>query len=195
MGQPRSELVAVGGAYDYALVGEKAEEVRSAAEKIRRLLRKTLESIIAIGNELLAVKALLPHGQFLHWLKTEFAWQRSAAYNFLSVAARFKVPIIGSLPIQPTAAFLLAAPSVPDEARQTAIARAQAGERITLTVAREIVAEVRAGKMRPVAAEQFRRRIAKLLQRYREELHPGNRAELARELPAFAAELEENVPC
>jgi len=99
------------------------------------------------------------------------------------------------LPIQPTAAYLLAAPSVPDEARQTAIARAQAGERITLTVAREIVATVRAGKARPVAAEQFRRRIAKLLQRYREELHPGNRGELARELRAFAAELEENVPC
>ena len=48
----------------------------------------------------------------------------------MSVAEKFKSAKIADLPIQPTAAWLLAAPSVLDKARQKAVEKAEAGEEI-----------------------------------------------------------------
>jgi hypothetical protein len=58
-----------------------------------------------------------------------------------------KTKMIADLAIRPTAAYLLAAPPAPDEARRTAIERADVEEQITTAVAREILAETR--KKRP----------------------------------------------
>ena len=76
-------------------------------------------------------KEALPHGQFGHWLKAEFGWSKRIARNFMSVAERFgpKAQVIADLTIQPTAAYLLVAPSIPDEDREKATERAQAGSR------------------------------------------------------------------
>src|SRR5947208_15313192 len=84
----------------------------------------------------LAVKEALEHGHFGPWLKAEFGWGERTAQNFMSVAERFKFAKIADLPIQPSAAYYLAAPSVPDEARQQAIERAEAGEEINTAVAK-----------------------------------------------------------
>src|SRR5437660_559657 len=140
--QPKGELVVLG--FDYSpLEAKVAEKVRSSAEAIRQQVRNTLENAIKIGQELLDVKEALPHGQFLPWLRAEFQWAERTAYNFISVAERFKLATIANLPIDPTAAYLLAAPSAPDEARQNAVQRAEAGEQITTAVAKEIAAESR----------------------------------------------------
>jgi hypothetical protein len=64
----------------------------------------------------------------------------------MSVADRFKLATLASLPIQPTAAYLLAGPTVPETAREVAIERAEGGEQITPSVAKEIVAELRKKK-------------------------------------------------
>jgi hypothetical protein len=56
------------------------------------------------------------------------------------------------LPIQHSAAYFLAAPSVPDEAREKAVEKAEAGEEITFAAAREIVAEAR---KKSCMADQF----------------------------------------
>jgi hypothetical protein len=61
--------------------------------------------------------------------------------------------MISDLGIQPAAAYLLAAPSTPDEARQAAVERAQPGERITTAVAKEIVATSRK-RQRPGAGRR-----------------------------------------
>jgi hypothetical protein len=45
--------------------------------------------------------------------------------------------------VRVAAAYLLAAPSAPDEAREQAVKRAEAGEKVTTEVAREILAEAR----------------------------------------------------
>jgi hypothetical protein len=66
-----------------------AERVRSSAEAIRQQVRNTLESAIKIGQELLAVKEALPHGQFLPWLRAEFGWAERTARNFMAVAEQF----------------------------------------------------------------------------------------------------------
>ncbi len=83
--QPKGDLVVVGFNYDL-LETKLADKVRSAADRIRERVKKTVEDIIEVGNDLLAVKEALPHGQFLPWLKAEFGWSERSAQNFMSVA-------------------------------------------------------------------------------------------------------------
>jgi len=193
--QPKGELVVVG--FDYSpLEPEMAKEVRETAARIREKVKKTVQDIIEVGNDLRAVKDSLPHGQFNAWLKAEFGWGERMAQNFMSVADRFgaKTEIIADLTIQPTAAYLLAAPSVPDEARQAAFERAEAGEKITTSVAREIVAETRKKKrprrQKTVPTEKLAMRLVKVLDRYRERWNQKELAEFARHLREFADALE-----
>src|SRR5690348_9369252 len=105
---------------------------------------KTITEIIEVVNDLLAVKEALEHGQFGPRPKAEFGWSERTARNFMAVAKQFgKAAKTAALPIQPSAACLLAAPAVPDEARQVAVEKAEAGEEITVATAREIVAEAK----------------------------------------------------
>jgi hypothetical protein len=52
--QPKGELV-VGFNYDL-LETKLADKLRNAADRIRERIKKTIEDIIEVGNELLAVK-------------------------------------------------------------------------------------------------------------------------------------------
>jgi hypothetical protein len=164
--QAKGELVILG--FDYSpLESQVAEKARSTAERIRERLKKTLEDLIGVGSDLLEIKKELPHGQFGAWLKAEFGWSERTAQNFMSVAERFKSAKFAELPIQPSAAYLLAAPAVPDEARQVAIEKAEAGEEITFTTAKEIVAEAKK-KRKPrrrkaVPTEKLGLRLIKVL--------------------------------
>jgi hypothetical protein len=82
--------------------------------------RRTLRNLIAVGNDLLAVKEVLPHGHFGPWLRAEFGWTERAAQHFMTVAQRFgpKSEIISDLRIDPTAAY----PYAPEELNQRTIA-------------------------------------------------------------------------
>ena len=189
----KGELVVLG--FDYSPLDTKiAEKARSAADRIRERLKKTMEDLIEVGTDLLAVKEALPHGQFLPWLKAEFGWSERTAQNFMSVAERFKSAKFAELPIQPSAAYLLAAPAVPDEARQVAIEKAEAGETITFTTAKEIVAEAkkkrRPRRQKSVPTEQLGLRLVKVLERYKQKWKPDDLAELARQLREYADALE-----
>jgi hypothetical protein len=165
-----------------------------AADRIPERVKNTVEDIIEVGNDLLDVKEALPHGQFLPWLKAGFGWSERSAQNFMSVAEKFKSAKIADLPIQPSAAYFLAAPSVPDEARQVAVEKAEAGEEITFAAAREIVAEARKKKrprrQKPVPADKLAGRLVNVLERYRDRWDPKEFAELARQLREFADSLD-----
>jgi hypothetical protein len=193
--QPKGELVVASG-FDYSLVGEAADRVRSSAEKIRRTVQKTLDDLIEVGQELLAVKEAVGHGHFGAWLRAEFGWTERTAQNLMSVAERFgsNPKLISDLTIQPTAAYLLAAPSVPDEARQVAVEKAEAGEEITTAVAKEIVAEAkkkrRPRRQKPVPTDKLALRLVRSLERYKERWNPDDLSELARQLREFAEALE-----
>ncbi len=194
--QTNGELVVVTSGFDYAALGDAAEQVRTSTEKIRKILHKTIEDIIEVGTELLAVKEALPHGQFGKWLAAEFGWRERSAENFMSVALRFggKSAKIAELKIQPSAAYLLAAPSVPDEARVAAIERAECGEDITSTVAKEIISETRKREkkqVKPVPADKLGERLIKTLERYKEKWNPRELAGLARQLREFADALDQ----
>jgi hypothetical protein len=197
--QPKDELVVVGYNYDL-LEARVAEQVRSSAQRVRDKVKRTIEDIIEVGKDLLAVREALPHGQFSPWLAAEFGWTERTARNFMAVAERFgtKTEMISDLTIQPTAAYLLAAPSAPDEAREAAIERAEAGEQITTAVAKEILAETRK-KSRPkrkkaLPADKLRAQLANALERYRERWNPKELSELARHLREFADALEKPRP-
>jgi Protein of unknown function (DUF3102) len=193
--QPRGELVPVGFSYQ-ALDTRVADKVRSIAVRVREKVKKTLEDIIEIGNDLLAVKEALPHGQFVPWLKAEFGWGERMAQNFMGVAERFgaKSEIIADLNIQPTAAYLLAGPSVPDDARQKAVERAEAGEQITPAVAKEIVAAARKKdrqkRKREQDVDKLGEQLVKLLEHYRDRWDPKEFAKLACRLRDFADALD-----
>ncbi len=127
-------------------------------------------------------------------LKAEFGWSERSAQNFMSVAEQFKSAKIADLPIQPSAAYLLAAPSVPDEARQRAVEKAEAGEEITVATAKEIVAEARKKKrprrQKTMPADKLAGRLVTVLERYRDRWDPKELAELARQLREFADALD-----
>jgi gas vesicle protein len=191
----RGELVVVG--FDYELLETRvAEKVRFIADRIREKVKKTLEDIIEIGNNLLDVKSALPHGQFGPWLQAEFGWGERMAQNFMSVAERFgvKSEIIADLTIEPTAAYLLAAPSVPDEVRKKAVERAESGERITATVAKEILTEAKRKRKllrRKIALpDKLSERLAEVLADYRDRWDPKELKQLARQLRDFANTLD-----
>jgi hypothetical protein len=108
----KGELAVIG--FNYELLETKvADKVRTAADRIREKVKKTVEDIVEVGNDLLAVKEALAHGQFLSWIRGEFGWSERMAQNFMSVAEKFKSAKIADLPIQPSAAYYLAAPLSP----------------------------------------------------------------------------------
>jgi hypothetical protein len=196
-----SDVADVARQFDYApLAPDVAQQVRRATERIRQLVKRTLEDLLAIGKELLAVKQALPHGSFGPWLRAEFGWKDRTARNFMAVAERFggKTAIIADLPIEPTAAYLLAAPSVPEEASAAAIQRAQNGEHVTVSVAKEILHTMRkppARRERGLPAELSREKLfgelLALLESLRRCWDRRQIEGLARQLREFADSLEE----
>jgi Protein of unknown function (DUF3102) len=178
-----------------ALEATAAERASTAADNIRQMVRKSLADLIDIGTELLAVKEVLGHGRFQAWLDAEFGWSERMARNFMAVAGRFsKTAIIADLPIEATAAYLLAAPSTPQSACDAAIARARAGERITTRVAKEILGEAKSNVKKGHGGRHtsdLTRELQSTLERYRIKWGPKNVHDLARQLRAFADSLDE----
>jgi N6-adenosine-specific RNA methylase IME4 len=101
--------------FDYsALDSDTRAFVQDKAQSIHARLKRTAEDIIAIGLDLIEVKARLAHGQFLPWLQSEFGMTDRHARNFMYVAQRFgnKMEIISDLSV--TVLYELAAPSTPE---------------------------------------------------------------------------------
>jgi hypothetical protein len=110
--QPEEGLVPFAQGFDYSLLeAQVAKQARSAADRIRERVKKTVEDIIEVGNDLLAVKEALEHGHFGAWLRAEFGWTDRTARNFMAVAEQFggKTETLSEMKIDPTAAYLLAA--------------------------------------------------------------------------------------
>lgn len=165
---PRERRAVSEGRFDYSSIGAEAGEVRAVADRIRQKLKEFVRGAVEIGEALLKVKKLLPHGSFGHWTRAEFAWTERTARNYMSIAKRFgpKTEAISDLPIWTTAAFRLAAPSVSDKARELAIKRAKAGETITVKIAKSIIAMTRDEKnVEPAPAETVNPRLEKFVVR------------------------------
>jgi hypothetical protein len=127
--------------FDYSpLNPETRIVVEQKTDEIKVLLRRTAQDSIDIGQKLVQVKAHLGHGNFGNWLQAEFNWSQRTAQNFINVFEKFGSNAKKSADLNMcfSALALLAAPSTPEEARETAIALAEAGEKVTLGRAKAI---------------------------------------------------------
>jgi len=124
--------------FDYSSLDDESRHfIQQQTGEIRGLMKRTAQGIVEIGQRLIEVKTRLEHGRFGDWLKAEFDWSWDTAGRFINVATRFStVPQVAEF--APTALYILAASSTPKPAREEAIARAEAGEYITYTTAKEI---------------------------------------------------------
>lgn len=104
--------------YDYGAIDDRHRQlVQDAALDILAHGRRAKDSIVAMGQRLIEVKAILPEWTFTAWLKTEFELSERMAQNLMNVAREYgERPEIISV-LSDTVLYLLAAPSTPDAAR------------------------------------------------------------------------------
>lgn len=116
--------------------------VEQRFSEAQTLMRQGLINMIEAGGKFAEIRELLSHnrqGGFDGWIETK-QLGRTTVYRLIDLHRAFAtVPHMGRLDIAATAAYLLAAPSVPEAARAEAIQRAQAGERITVPAAKDII--------------------------------------------------------
>ena len=125
-------------AFNYGLVEAPVATIaREAAQRIKLRLRRSAEDIVAIGLDLIDVKASIGHGNFLPWIDAEFAMSEYSARNFMHVAEVYgKRGTVPDLP--PTALYELAAPKTPIEVREEVERMIEAGEVVTKDVVEEL---------------------------------------------------------
>jgi hypothetical protein len=167
--------------FDYdQLDGETWKFVQDARDQIRHLGKQTVESICEIGRLLTEVKARLPHGQWLPWLKAEFAWSEGTARRFMDSHRLVKSSNLEDLPrlleMPPSAVADMAASSTPEPARQEIIERVGQGERITTEAVKETIAR---HKELPPRRYETRPPMARMLGIYR-AMTPRERNQAAR---------------
>jgi Protein of unknown function (DUF3102) len=165
-----------------------AQDLRDRAARIRQSIANTMPVIIAIGNELLAAKEKLDHGQFSDWVQDEVGIQTRTAQNYMN-AARFaaahKSEIVSHL--HPAAVYQLAAPSTPPRVVNAVLDRVEAGEVVSDAAVVEMVKNGRRQQRRiDRDAEPGRRRIKEeqqaQKQREREAAHRAACLDLARSI-------------
>ncbi|WP_019500927.1 DUF3102 domain-containing protein [Pseudanabaena sp. PCC 6802] len=112
--------------------------LRDRAQEIRNTVKRIPYAIASVGAMLLEVKERVEHGKFLAWMKRELDWDERMAQRFMQVARRLNPTTLSDLQIQPSALYLLTAPSTPDEVLENAIEVAQDQE-VTLKLAKALL--------------------------------------------------------
>lgn len=114
--------------FDYAaLEKDVAERARSSAEFIRLRIDVAKKNLIQVGTELCKIKALLAHGQFSVWIKSEFNWSHRTAQLYMTVAKNLgslKSETVSLLP--PSIQYKLAAANEP--VLKAVVAKLETGE-------------------------------------------------------------------
>jgi hypothetical protein len=104
-------------------------------------------NILEIGRELQAVKQRLEHGQFLNWVQAACMLSARSAQLMMKAAARAegKDEIVAHL--EPTAIYLLAAPSTPETVRQRVMSQLEAGQRPAPQVIKSMIRAAKYGTL------------------------------------------------
>lgn len=125
-----------------------ATEVRSPVEEHAKAIKAMIGRMgfIAeeVGRRLIDTKRLLPHGEFIPWVEKEFGWTARNAQDYMA-AARLQADMQARGEMREPFAFgisvlrLIARSTTPEAAREEIIERDGAGEKITETLAAEII--------------------------------------------------------
>jgi hypothetical protein len=115
------------------------EELESVANRVRNRLGNMTANIVEIGHELRAVKQRLEHGQFLTWVEAACKLSARTAQLMMKAAewAEGKNEIVAHL--EPTAIYLLAAPSTPDSIRREVLSGLEHGQRPTPRLIKDMI--------------------------------------------------------
>jgi beta-mannanase len=86
--------------FDYSTLDPETRVfVQQRTSEIKQRLRAAARTIWEIGQNLVEVRDRLEFGQFHDWLRGEFQWSRSTAYNYINVFISFgSCPKFGQLP-------------------------------------------------------------------------------------------------
>lgn len=128
-------------------------DLSARADRIRDLVKVERHCIIEIGRELLAARERI-HSErpWEDWLQAEFKWNERRARRYMEIAKVYRdVPVDAAtdaassvtINMDMGALRVLAAPDVPQEVRDDAIARSSKGEHINRRKALDIVQESR----------------------------------------------------
>lgn len=119
------------------------KRVSDIAQRIRFMAKQTGEYVLEIGQLLDEVKESLGYKPWVAWVKAEFGWSHEQGLRFVRVHTQFGNSQIVSGDIDVSALYILSAPSTPPEARDEAVKRAEAGDKISHKEAKKIVAEAK----------------------------------------------------
>lgn len=133
--------------YDYTQITDPNTRTlaQRAADDIKPRLRRATEDILVIGQRLAVVRQYIPHGQWTSWIETEFGMADETARQFIRVATRFTDKSLIIRDLKPTALYMLAAPSTPDDAITQVEALITNGHTPTVAETKQIITTVRAG--------------------------------------------------
>lgn len=146
-----------------ALLDGNITTLPQRADRVRSLVSVARGCIVEIGRELIEAKRDIPHGQWLPWLETEFGWALRTAQNYMQAAEAFKYATVAhfsDLTIDATALYALAAPDVPQAARDAAVEQAEAGEHITREHADKLIADAEKAMAQQLRAAIDQERMA-----------------------------------
>ena len=139
-------LAEVATSFDYGQIEDEAsrEKLKDASAKIKTAYRNVRQEMIEIGQELLAVKDLLGHGQWCSWLQAEFTMSTRTAQNFMAVAKNLPNLKNASLAyLTSEAVYLLAAKNTPEDVRSEVLERVEKGETLDRKAVQELIETVR----------------------------------------------------
>ncbi|MFZ3326311.1 MAG: DUF3102 domain-containing protein [Methylocella sp.] len=118
------------------------------ASTIDSLRKHASESILEIGFRLIEAKALVEHGKWLPWLKSNFNWSDDTALNYMRIYELSKNRNFRDLDLPDnlvkSSLYLLAGPKTPPKALAEVAARIKAGLNPTVTEVKHIVADAKA---------------------------------------------------
>lgn len=113
--------------FDYGdLKPSDAQEAQEVAARIRARMEAAM---LETGRDLARMKERLEHGNFLKWIKAEFAMTPRTAQKYMNAADVFSGKYEPSSYLPPSLLYDVASPSFPLDTREDVLQRLQPGER------------------------------------------------------------------
>jgi len=189
---------AEGPQFDYAsLAHDVRVEVGAQTAAIRELNGKSLAGRIEIGRRLAAIRKAVGRYDFRPLVASCFAWTKSTTSNYTNVARRF-----GTIELQCLARFdwsalvILSRKTVPQKARDEAVARAGEGQNINKALAEAIVARCRDESLPDPEAERLVNRLYQALndfEKHQDRATQAQRDRVVHQLVASANRLNHSA--
>lgn len=140
--------------FDYShLAPDVRGEVQEHTRRLHELERRTAESLIEMGEHLIAVNEHVGRYQFQDWLKKEFSWSQPTASRLMAVAREFGSRNIQIEYFARSALYALTTGDVPEEVREAFIGVAEAGRPVRHKDVQEAIAEHRSAEEREAFLE------------------------------------------